>query len=378
LARSAFLRVFLASAFVACAAGSAGCANSPTDPDTELDAGKRPDATGANDTGSGPADASGPDTTLSADGPSALDSGMTGMDSGIAADTSTEDVRDAAASDGEPPDGGGDGSVPDAADATGVQDSGASADSGHPDSGEPADSGQPGDSATAGDASDGSVTLDSGQDSGQPDSGQPDSSTCVVAVSSQGPFDGGACPAPVTGSCGPGSLAGFAPTWRPPTGAHQALCTGAMISQIYNDCFVMVDPTACIDDESNFASCFNCLFTDETAPSWGPLVDQASGISEINISGCIALLEPCNLACAQAYQYSYQCEVAACDSNCASSSINQYDNCTVTADDCSCQTYFDPAQCEANITGSHPAASCTTQTTFQAYYNVVAPLFCGQ
>jgi hypothetical protein len=372
---------------VGAAACALGCANSPTDTQQELDASRRApmDATmtdgaaSASDSATGQSDSSFSGDTGSpgpgSDGGSTTDSGGMGGGDGSAMDAGATDSGESDGADGQ---AAGDSSA--ALDSATLGDTNEPVDGSHPEAG--------------GDAADGSRPADSGpvtdgggpdgaRDTGAMDSGQADTSTCVVAVSSQGAFDGGTCPAPVTSSCGPGSPAGFTPTYRAPTGEHQALCTSAMLTQIYTDCLDpnLSDPLACSSDETSFPACYACLVSQETDTRWGPLIQQASGIVEINISGCIALLEPCNVACAQAYQYSYQCEVVACDSNCAADSqidVTPYDNCTVTADDCSCQVYFDPGQCELNIAGSHPAASCTTQTSFQAYYNLVAPLFCGQ
>jgi hypothetical protein len=153
-----------------------------------------------------------------------------------------------------------------------------------------------------------------------------------------------------------------------------------MINQIYADCFGN-GTGSCSDDETNFAACFACIFTDESSSSWGPLVTVSNhngDIAQVNIAGCVALLEPCNVPCAQAYEYAFQCETQACGNNCVNSSQTRYEDCTTTADNCGCQSYFDPAQCVANISGStHPAATCTTQSSFEGYFDVIVPLFCG-
>jgi hypothetical protein len=228
---------------------------------------------------------------------------------------------------------------------------------------------------------DGAESVDAALDSGSTETGSSEDSGCVLAVSAQQPFDGGDCPAPVSHGCGPGSLSGFSPGWVPPTGAHQNACTQTEITQIYTDCVGNnSSEMACDQDQNNLPQCFACIFSPDTAASWGPIIEQQNGLLRANIFGCIALLEPCNLACAKASETQYECELTACEANCpvsGQSSETAYETCLQTADSCGCQPFYDPGQCVASITGSHPAAQCVNQSNFQAFYDFIAPLFCG-
>ena len=202
----------------------------------------------------------------------------------------------------------------------------------------------------------------------------------MLAVSTLGPIDAGTCPSPTNNSCNPANVSAFTPAMTPPTGMYQDLCTQSQLTTLYNDCFgTNASASKCTNFQngSSTAACYSCVITNETDPAWGPIVQTPNGIDEVNIGGCIALLEPCNVACATAVETAFQCEVDACDNNCAFDSVNAYDTCSIKADGCGCQLYADPAQCTANLTAPHPSAECVNQTSFQGYYNVMAPLFCG-
>jgi hypothetical protein len=195
---------------------------------------------------------------------------------------------------------------------------------------------------------------------------------------------GGVCAPPPPGTCGPGDVSTFQPTWHPPTGAHQGLCTSTQISAYYTAC---LDPNAttstCQSFQLSNAACAACISTDDTASSYGPLINKANvGIVTINVGGCIALLEPCNLECAQAYMANDECTESSCAPNCQvfdQLSFDDYIACTQTADTCGCTTENTRAQCANLLTGStHPAETCITAPDFQTFYQQVAPIFCGQ
>jgi hypothetical protein len=160
------------------------------------------------------------------------------------------------------------------------------------------------------------------------------------------------------------------------------------MSEFYTNCLDnAAAPGACTTWEQQSAanaSCGACLVTSELMPIYGPLVQRAIGVVEINVAGCIALLEPCNVECAKAYQSHAECQTLACGSCTVTDATNliQYQQCTTKSDLCGCQPYEISAACSGQLTGtSHASEICITgggAATFQQYYLTVAPIFCGQ
>jgi hypothetical protein len=236
-----------------------------------------------------------------------------------------------------------------------------------------ADSGSDAASDAAADASD--AAMEAGDDGGDAEAG--------VDAGTDSGVDAGICTPPQPGVCGPGDVSGFQPTWHPPTGAHQGACTTAQFPAYYTAC---LDPNATVTTCDAFtqanAACAACITTDDTAAQYGPLVNRTQiGVVSVNVAGCIALLEPCNLGCAQAYAANDECTETSCGPNCPvvdDISFQDYQACTQTADQCGCATRNASAQCVTQLTGSqHPAGQCLAGTTFQQFYDFVAPLFCG-
>jgi len=285
----------------------------------------------------------------------------------------------------------------------------------HPDSSLPADAGHdarpehdahtPPAEAGRGDAtrdtasSDGATEDSSTSDTGTHDSGAKDSSTRDTST----PHDsGGSCTAiPVPGgtapglsacgtpstppTCAPGSLSGFNPTTPAPKPPATA-CQAGQITQIYNDC---LNGGTCLEQEPGEPGygCYQCLFSNETDATWGPLVLDANEIATLNMGGCLELLEPCNSACAAAFENDYECEEYACASNCAASinasgSLTEFNACTTAIDDCTpgCATYSHETLCWNYLTGSeHPGSVCfpSASATFEQALLAIGPVFCG-
>ncbi len=252
---------------------------------------------------------------------------------------------------------------------------GSGGDGAHGDSGASHDGGA-GDSSTGGDGG----STDGGNTTDVAVACKPvmvaDAGTTAVGTGDAG----GVCAPPTGGQCGPIDVAPFQASWHPPSGFHQGLCTSAQIDGYYAAC---LDPnTANATTCANFdAACTACLSTDETAASYGPLIAK-SGFVNINIGGCIELLEPCNHDCAQAYMANDECAEASCSANCPvvdDLSFQDYLGCTSTASQCACSAENARAQCATLVSGSmHPAAQCLTATTFEQFFKTVAPIFCGQ
>ncbi len=246
-----------------------------------------------------------------------------------------------------------------------------------------------------------STLMDSGtdtkpppKDTGVKDTSLPDTSSCVaVTVTAGTPTT--TCPAPVTGTCGMGDVSAFSPSWVPPSGYHLGLCTTTQITSIYTDCFgPLATSTKCTKIMSTASACYGCLVTMEGSSSYGPLISTSGGIVSVNQGGCIDLLEPCNKPCAEAALGAFQCENAACETNCpvtsgtpypdGGSEFHSYEGCVDTSINCDpdgCSSYYTEAtNCGMLLTGtSHPASICvaTTTSTFKGLYDAIAPVFCG-
>jgi hypothetical protein len=311
------------------------------------------------------------------------DNGVNGGDSGVSPDTG---VMNDAPPGTDAPRLGGDGGSTDAKPGSDAASQDGTGDSTKPDSegDAAAETDSPSDVA---DTSTKDTLPDSPPDTASKDTSTPPDtgSTCVPVTLNDGANDGGACPAPVTGTCGMGDIAGFSPTWIPPSGYEQGLCTPTQIDDIYDGCLASGATTAtCTAAESAAPGCYSCIFTMEGSSPAGPILETNNGVLEVNQAGCIALLEPCNLTCAEELSASVQCEDDACETNCPvtdTTSLDNFETCEETAASCDpngCDTYATEAACSTELTGStHPASVCVSGTTFEDLYNAVVPLFCG-
>ncbi len=261
------------------------------------------------------------------------------------------------------------------------------------------DSGEPDDGVDTGKGMDGGMdsgVKDAGHDGTKPpddtgakDAGH-DSGSCVAVTVSDAGAAPSACPA--TGvACGDlVSTSGFSPTWVPPA-TPTTSCTTAQIDTIYNDCLnPKTETTAkCTAIQTTDKTCYDCIFTAEGASTYGPVVDSTNGgLVFVNQAGCIDLLEPCNLDCADAFQAALQCEDVACETNCptitTTAQDTAYEDCIDTAAVCDpngCASYTDEANnCGALLTGAkHPASKCvaTAKSTFATLFKAIVPVFCG-
>jgi len=199
------------------------------------------------------------------------------------------------------------------------------------------------------------------------------------------------CPTTPPGTCGPATLTGFTPTAPPPTGRAQNVCTSAQIQAIYDDC--LTGAGACPESDAGNAAlpCYDCIFTASTDAAWGPVIVSPGTVS-VNLGGCVELLEPCNSACADAIEYDFQCEAAACSASCPvtvdAGSLTAYDDCASAADACDpggCFQYengaYSTGGCVDQIVqapASHPASVCVPSAgTFEASFLAISGVFCG-
>jgi hypothetical protein len=120
--------------------------------------------------------------------------------------------------------------------------------------------------------------------------------------------------------------------------------------------------------------------TAATAPAYGPLI-LADGFVQENIAGCLELKNASDLPCAQAQQALSDCELYACSVNCPVSdqpSLDAYHRCAAQADATGCQAYSAAAQCLGAETVDGSAESACVASSFEAFYQAIVPLFCGQ
>jgi hypothetical protein len=301
-------------------------------------------------------EASAPDTYIAPPdvGRPHRDSGKMTPDSSMGADTGLEDVRvDQTAADAHAP-----------------HDAGADAHKKHHDAG---------------------VDSSKGHDSGTDSAMGTDSGACTVVGVPATMAGAATCPTTSPGTCGPQALTSFTPNAPPPSGKGQNKCTTAQIQSIYDDCLsgAQLCPES---DEGNAAlPCYNCIFTNSTDLTWGPAV-LTPGSVEVNLGGCVSLLEPCNSACADAIEYDFQCDNAACQANCPvtadAGSLTAFEGCAMTADGCDpngCYLYANGAYSAGGCIeqmvqapAAHPATTCfPSAQTFEASFLAVSGVFCG-
>jgi hypothetical protein len=200
-----------------------------------------------------------------------------------------------------------------------------------------------------------------------------------------GGADAAACPPPMSGTCSPGNVTGLQPAWKPPKGPPSGQCTTTQMTSYFSQCQSASSTVAtCTSWRTANATCGACLESRENDAKYGAVIYLTNGVTQINVPGCIALLEPCNLTCAEEYQAALTCESAACEPTCPvgtdPASLTAYQNCTGVADGCGCAAFASAATtCSNQIKGPlHPAASvCLDAPDFQTYFNQVAPVFCG-
>jgi hypothetical protein len=252
------------------------------------------------------------------------------------------------------------------------------------------------DGASSGDGGD---ATSSHHDSGGKETGVPETSTpqdtgttaeggvCVVVSVPTDTSGEGTC-SPVTTGCGPGNVSGFTPKPHPTTVAapYKGSCTAAEIDTVYQQCFN--GGTGC----TSTLPCYACIFSSVGAAAWGPTVvvpnDSAQySLVELNVGGCLDLLEPCNAPCAYALENQSACEYAACGTNCPitsnAASTTDYDNCATTIDTCApngCATYSVGAACASSILPGpdHPGNVCfANEANFELQFDAISAVFCG-
>ncbi|MBW2523810.1 MAG: hypothetical protein JRI23_06525, partial [Deltaproteobacteria bacterium] len=107
--------------------------------------------------------------------------------------------------------------------------------------------------------------------------------------------DGGAGGQGGTGgsdACSPQPLGDFTPTWKTPEPIYQERCTDAEVDELLEACFEGTT-AACDAAQSSYSDCWDCLVSDFTDSSWGPIFDASDelGFWDRNWPGCVAHAE---------------------------------------------------------------------------------------
>jgi hypothetical protein len=194
---------------------------------------------------------------------------------------------------------------------------------------------------------------------------------------------GAACTASGT-TCYPRAETSFAATWVPPQ-PRSSVCTDDQIQTFYSACLGSTESdSACGSFTGNSVNtaCLGCLKTASTASAYGVLIQFPGNVVELNVAGCVALAEPCNLPCAKTWLASIECREAACTSADCPDQGDQI-TCAKTAAGCSaCQAYASAAGCVDALTGAaHPAgalcAISSSDTITAGDYTSVATFMCA-
>jgi hypothetical protein len=192
-------------------------------------------------------------------------------------------------------------------------------------------------------------------------------------------------------ACQPASVATYRPPkYVPASGAGQGACLpgagGDPVQHFYDACLGADASTeACNTFRETYATCASCILTPETADKYGPLIDHG-GFVTANVAGCIELAgdqqadaSASSLTCASSVQALADCELAACEANCAvhdSASLSAYETCATTAETGGCEAYDTAAACATAVPdASSLGAACLGD--FTTFYQTATRYFCG-
>ena len=195
-----------------------------------------------------------------------------------------------------------------------------------------------------------------------------------------------ACASADGASCPPEPVAASSLTWRPPR-KDLGACTAAQVSAFLDACINASSTTAACNayiQSDGGVRCFNCLYTDVTSTAFGPIV-AGSTIELLNTGGCIALVDPCNIACAMVDEQGAVCSLASCGSACApdASPSQQYADylaCANEATRCSCLgPHTALGACANTLSSERSLAPCygIGASSFGSAVAAIAGLFCG-
>ncbi len=121
--------------------------------------------------------------------------------------------------------------------------------------------------------------------------------------------------------CGPSDVSMLMPSWKPPVGPNAGACSDAQLTSLVASCFTKTSSFAMCNawlHDPNNQTCFGCWQGPVSAAMWAPFVyARTPGETDyVNIGGCVALADPAQLACGQAIQAEFECEMQACLNAC--------------------------------------------------------------
>jgi hypothetical protein len=179
------------------------------------------------------------------------------------------------------------------------------------------------------------------------------------------------CPTPADVSSWP------APALHTPKTSTSA-CTAKDIADYDAACLNTATRTMadCTAFGSSRATCQACIESTSTDTTWGPLV-AFSGVVNINLGGCLALVDPQSASCGRKVQDYDECVHAACDGVCpvtSTATFALWEQCQMTATAQGCGMYSTAAQC---IGLDDAGTICSAAGGFDAAFLAIAPLFCG-
>lgn len=219
-------------------------------------------------------------------------------------------------------------------------------------------------------------------DSGDMDTGIVDSGKKDTGKDTGNNMDstmGNMCPTPA-------DVSNFMPgTYHDPV-TPANVCSNADVSQYYTDCFAMYDQMKCDGFIKNSATCASCLETlNDKNATWGAVVDRTFYHFYLNLSGCVKLMG--DVPCEKAIQDEWQCEEAACMTQCwTMSSMMQADitnltTCFGNAAKGGCKKYADAIQTTCNAAdGGSAYGKCVSlagnSMMFQQGFTNYAAMFC--
>jgi hypothetical protein len=157
-----------------------------------------------------------------------------------------------------------------------------------------------------------------------------------------------------TGTCAPSAILPTQLQWIPPN-APQSACTSAEIANISTGGTIS-------------QACSECLYSYVGMSSYGPIIQFPQVVFDVwtqtNFGGCIALVDPCNLACAKALFAATLCTTTSCLPKCPGDTEESYDELSTCASsealDCPCTELAASAESciKALFAENSPATKC--------------------
>jgi hypothetical protein len=188
----------------------------------------------------------------------------------------------------------------------------------------------------------------------------------------------GSCPPLEAGACGPQNFTPPPFKWVGPTRANNQ-CSGDQLKAAIAACLAPQSTSASCSAWKTQSmaneTCFNCLFSDLGAATYGAFYVYPGEYATFNNAGCVALLDPCWDTCAEIFQKYVDCDYNACAPSCTTG--DQFNTCGTQANACACVTQSqDTFACQnAIMAAASPAAICLT--TDQDTIDNLLGLFCG-